>query len=262
MRKKLTIIILNCTLILLAGTFCAFGQEKGLDLKDKRITIRMDKQPLGVIFRHLIKDYDVAIGFEESILDRNHNDYDFEIFVPYVKERRVTSTDANIRISIILENVFKVKEHWITVNAENERLEDVLNQIVKQMEYYKWEINDGVVNIFPLQGRDERFKKLLELDIKNFTLSNSAPIGVIKALILDLPEVAKFLDENKILANAFRGGSLNDLNRKLSVEMNCSNLTFRELLNKITKTKRGGWILRRNKLFRSTAEKEYIDIEI
>jgi hypothetical protein len=37
-----------------------------------------------------------------------------------------------------------------------------------------------------------------------------------------------------------------------------SNLTFRELLNKIAKTKKGGWILRKKKHW----GKEIVDIQI
>ena len=67
MSKKLVIIILYCTTIFLIGTFSAFGQEKETDLKDKQITIKMDKQPLGLVFRYLMENYDVPIGFEQSI---------------------------------------------------------------------------------------------------------------------------------------------------------------------------------------------------
>ena len=78
MRGKRIIVILNCLIILLASTFFAFGQEKAVGLKDKRITLQLEKQPLGVVFRYLTNIYDVPVGFEESILDRNHNDYFFE----------------------------------------------------------------------------------------------------------------------------------------------------------------------------------------
>lgn len=261
MRKKL-VIILNCILILGAGLFSAFGQEKTSDLKDKRIIINMEKQSLGVVFRYLIDNYDVAVGFEESVLDRDHNDYDFDTFTAYVKELNIIDKERNKRASITLKNAFKAKDHWITINAENERLEDVLNQIVKQMKYYKWEINDEVVNIFPLEGRDERFRELLEIPIKDFTFNKSSPIKNIKVLILELPEIKMFLDENKILSIASYIGLTRDLERSLSADINFSNLTFGELLNKITKVKRGGWKLRRSKIFKSTKEKEYIDIDI
>lgn len=247
-------------MILGAGLFSVSGQEKTSDLKDKRITIHMEKQSLGIVFRYLIDNYDVAIGFEESILDREHNDYNFDTFTSYVKELNVIDKEGSKMASITLKNGFKAKDHWITINAENERLEDVLNQIVKQMNYYKWEINDEVVNIFPLQGRDKRFQELLEIPIKDFRFNKSSPIRRIKVLVLELPEIKMFLDENKILSIASYIGLTQDLERKLPAEINFSNLKFGELLNRITKVKRGGWKLRRNRLLKAQKKKNTLTL--
>lgn len=271
MKKQLALVILNCTLIFLTGSFSTFGQEKVLDLKDKKITIQMDKQPLGAVFGQLIVKYNVPIGFEESTLDSEHNDYDFETNLPYFKEQmavkpdteqKAVKKDGEIKVSIKLSPYFEVKQHWITVNIENGSLEDVLNQIVSQMKNYKWEINDDVVNIFPTQGRDERYEKLLELNIENFNLKvQNPPIFVIRNRILALPEFKKFLEENKLEYDFSRGYAFATLDRRLPEGMNFSNLKFRELLNKITKVKKGGWILRKDKRY-NPEEKEVIDIEI
>lgn len=260
-REKLTIVILNCTIIFLAGAFCAFGHGQETELKGKKITIHMDKQPLRVIFKHLIENYDVAIGFEQSTLDREHNDYDFETNVLPMIDRRAVSRDGNIQVAET-EPISEIKQHWITVNVKNGRLEKVLNIIIEQMENYKWEINDGVVNIFPIQGRDKRYEKLLELNVKSFTLKKPIYVGSIRNNILALAEVINFLDENKLYSTAARSnGLLENLDRRLDVEMNFSNLTFRELLNKITKIKRGGWILQENAVYGSK-EREYIEVDI
>ena len=267
MNKKLGIVILNCLIIFLAGTIYAFGQENGLNLKDKRITIKMDKQPLGKVFEHLIVNYDVPIGFEESVLDRNHNDYEFETNLPYQNKKNVISADGSIQISITTEREFIVKQNWFSIDVENGSLKDVLNIIVGQMKNYKWEINDGVVNIFPSLGRDEKFEKLLELKINNFNLEladrplpNGKPIFLIRTKIFELPEITKFLEENNLRFGRYRE-SVDNLRRKLKNEVNFSNLTFRQLLNKTTKIKRGGWILKENDLYGSK-EKEYIEINI
>jgi hypothetical protein len=236
-------------------------------LKDKRITIKMEKQPLGKVFRHLIVNYDVPIGFEESILDRDHNDYEFETNLPYPGEKTYESLNGSTRITIQKERGFIVEKHWFTVNAEDEKLEDVLNSIVGQMNNYKWEINDGVVNIFPIKGRDERYKRLLDVNIKNYNLeieNHNSKTGMaifeIRNRIFELPEVIEFLNENKFYYSDYRE-SIDNHDRKLFVEVNFSNLTFKELLNKITKIKRGGWILKTNDLF-GTKEKEYIEMRI
>ncbi|MEZ5424681.1 MAG: hypothetical protein R2747_00325 [Pyrinomonadaceae bacterium] len=258
-EKKLIIIILNCIIIFLAGSFCAFGQENELDLKGKRITIKVIKQPLSVVFKYLIENYDVPIGFEKSTLDRQHNDYVFETNLLYEVDQRSISKDSPI--SSQNEPALGGNRHWFTVNVENGKLEDVLNIIVRQLENYKWEINDNVVNIFPVQGRDQRYEKLLELNINKFTLENPLFIFSIRDEIIVLPEVIKFLDENELHFTIFRSRGINNRHRQLDIGLNFSNLSFRELLNKITKVKRGGWILQENHRYGSKGN-EYIEIDI
>jgi len=49
--------------------------------------------------------------------------------------------------------------------------------------------------------------------------------------------------------------------RTIDEEMNFSNPTFRELLNKVTKIEKGGWILKWKWVSKSTG-KELIDIDV
>lgn len=268
MKKKISIGISNILLMLLLGTSFTFGQEKETSLKDKRITIKMDRQPFGKIIEYLIENYDVAVGFEESILDRDHNDYEFETNLSVGNQKRLISKDGNSRILITSEREFIVKKHWLSVNAVDSRLEDVLNNIVGQMQNYKWEINDDVVDIYPIKGRDEKFERILDLNIRHFELETKnsnpqikKPIFLIRNQIFKLPELTSFLDENKFYYNKLYRESLDNLDRKIPNELSFSNLTFRELLNKITKIKRGGWILKRSDLY-NTKEEESIDINI
>jgi hypothetical protein len=249
----------------LVGTFSVFGQEKETDLKDKRITIKMEQQPLGVVFKYLMENYDIPIGFEESILDRDHSDYDFHTNLPGVPKHRMQNADGSIKFTTTANRVFKAELHPISVNAENERLEKVFNQIVEQMENYKWEINDGVVNIFPIKGRDERFEKLLGIKIQRFTFEKGKTVEDITTNIQLLPEFLRFLKENKLRFTGFRQGTNFVLKaqygRTINVGMDFSNLTFRGLLNKITKIKRGGWVLKWKWIAKTTGA-EHIDIDI
>jgi hypothetical protein len=268
MKKKLVILILNWTIIFTAGAFCISGQEKEPDLKDKRIAIKMENQPLGKVFEHLIVNYDIAIGFEESALDREHNDYEFETNLPYNNDKKIVSSDGNMKISVVKQRVFPVKQHWFTVNAENKRLEDVLNVIVGQMQNYKWEINDEVVNIFPVRGRDKKYEELLALNIQSFNLEienynskKGKPIFLIRTKIFKLPEIQKFLGENRIFYNKGYRESLDNLDRRIPDILNFSNLSLRDLLNKITKIKRGGWILKKSDMYNSKDE-ESVEINI
>ncbi len=250
MTKKVGIVLINCLLIFWAETSFNFGQKKVTELKEKIITIKIDDKPLGNILYYLIVKYDVAIGFEESTLDINHDDYEFITNLPnFIPNRPViTSGDPSST------------EHRFTINVENGKLEDVLNIVVGQLKNYKWEVNDDIVNIFPIKGRNEKYKKLLELNIEQFTLEKNKPIFLIRNRLLALPEVVDFLQNQKTYSSLNRG-DFDFTSRKLPVELNFSNLTFKQLLNKITKVKRGGWILKESDLYR-TKDKKFIDIEI
>lgn len=265
MNKKKAVIILYCIMIYLVGTFSVFGQEKQIDLKDKRITIKMEKQPLGLVFRYLMENYDIPIGFEESILDRNHIDYDFETNLPAIATHKQQNADGSIKMTTTSEAAFKAKLHLITLDFENGKLKDVFNQIIKQMENYKWEINDGVINILPITGRDERFEKLLGLHIERFIFEKGKTVEDITTKIILLPEFRSFMKQTNFDFHGIRTGVdfviKAQYGRTIDEGMDFSNLTFRELLNKITKVKKGGWILKWRYISRTTG-KELIDIDI
>src|SRR5215204_4155768 len=106
MKKKPIILILNCTLILFAGTFYTFGHEKKINLIDKRITVKMEKQPLGLVFRYLMKNYDISIGFEKSTLDAGNSDYEFDTNLPEVAYESHQSKDGTIQFDFEVENAF------------------------------------------------------------------------------------------------------------------------------------------------------------
>jgi hypothetical protein len=256
----MSFIALNVGVILLAGTFECYGQRIANELKDKRITIKMDHQPLGKVFRTLIVKYNIAIGFEESTLDKDHNDYEFEVNLPYTAKSRSTAPNSGLRVSVRTELLFDVKQNWISVNLENAKLEDVFDVIVRQMKNYKWTLNGNVVNIFPTRGRDKRYEELLNLHVKDFSFKKDDPVGLIRTDILSLPEIKNFLNERNINVSLLRPDPEN-LMRPMPSDAKFSDLTFRDLLNEITNVKRGGWILKSNKIFRPNG-KEFIEIEI
>jgi type II secretory pathway component GspD/PulD (secretin) len=246
-NKKIAFLILSCTLIFLAETSFVVGQDKTSDLKNKKITIKMENEPLGNVFAYLINNYDIPIGLEESVLDREHFDFAFDTNLPFPKEFISRGTDGSINAVTRIRRKFIVEKYRFTINAENESLEEVLNTVVGQMNNYAWEINDEVVNIFPKNGRDKKFEKLLKVKINNFSLEKPVSIRSIREKIFELPEVIKFLDENELLVSKHRD-NVNNLRREVEVEMKFSNLTLRELLNEITKIKRGGWALKESEM--------------
>ena len=111
----------------------------------------------------LINKYDIAIGFEESSLDRTHRRYYFETNIPTDELKAEYSGDK-----VMVGSMPPFSENLISVDFKDAKLSEVLDCIVKQMANYKWEINDQVVNITPVNGRDLRLKELLER--QNFEL--------------------------------------------------------------------------------------------
>jgi hypothetical protein len=223
---------------LLIGLSDVRAQESREKLNEKLITLKMVEQPVFDVFLRLIYKYDVPIGFEESTFDKDHDDYYFQPQVPPSEEKaKYFGNDSKTYAE-------DIKNHLISLDFTNARLETVLNSIVKQMKYYNWEINDGVVNIFPVKGRNRLFENLLSLQISNFYIKKGSEVERISfRIIFGLPEFKKFLDENNVETD----GRVDDpwyYHRALTEDLSFSDLTFKELLNKITISKRGGWILR------------------
>ena len=261
MNKNL-ITLAFCIFCIFNGIFSVLGQKKEASVQDQIITIQVDNQPLGRVFRQLMENYDVAIGFEESILDRNHSDYNFQTNLPSVGTLKLVSGDSELDIEV--EREFSAKEHKVTLNIRNGKLSEVLDKIANQMVNYKWEVSNGVINIIPIRSRDERFTDLMETKIAKFELEKGKSVNDITISIVKLREFGGWLRKNKLHFNLARSGSSVLLNaqygRKLDEAMSFSNLTFRELLNEITKIKKGGWILSWESV--STKGDEYIKIDI
>jgi hypothetical protein len=221
----------------------------------------MEQMRVGTVFDFLIAAYDIPIGFEQSINDRDHEDYRFAA-------NEFVHVELNPDGSLKLYPGYKAppNAHPINIDVRNKRLTDVLDIIVRQMKNYAWEINDGVDNIFPTTGRDERFARLLKMHIGKFGLTRGELVKDITNKIALLPEFDQFLSDTHLV---FYGGSPRtgadfvlerQYGRPLIENMTFSDLTFRELLNRITKSKKGAWIL--NWKWVAANGEEVFDIDI
>lgn len=252
----------------LVGTCSVFGQEEKTELKDKKITIRMEAQPLGTVFQYLMVKYDIPIGFEESDLDMENNDLYFETNPAPWAQSKARSVDGSIQITLKAQRGFEAGKHPITLYIDDGRLEQVFDEIVRQMDNYKWEINDGVVNIFPVKGRNRKFEELMRMNISRFTFEKGKTIDDITKNIIALPEFGSFMNKNKIRFDGLRAGNFDfvteaQYGRVINEGMDFSNLTFRDLLNKVTKVKRGGWVLRWKRVLANRgAEPTDLDVDI
>jgi hypothetical protein len=249
MNKKQVVFFASVAVVLIIGLLRVNGQEKRDSLREKRITIQMTNERVFDVFLRLMYVYDIPIGFEESVLDKDHSDYFFQTLMPPEGKKKDFSDEPQRMSGSSPSSRWMIKDkgHLISLDFRDARLDDVLDEIVKQMQNYDWTINDDVVNIFPIKGRDPKFEKLLDLKIRGFGMSKGEQFSTIQpTIVINLPEFKTFLAENKLHSESDRYiPSYADL--PLPMELRFTDLTFKELLNGITKLKRGGWILRTDK---------------
>jgi hypothetical protein len=242
-----TVIVFVIALGFINGS-SAFGNARSEEgaLSDKLVTIECNQQPLHVALDRLMNVYDVPIGFVQSPKDYDHSDYRFGTEIRYVRSHEEARKDNG--------GVPYVTGHFISVNYRNARLETVLDDIVGQMQNYKWDIENDVVVIMPSDDLDPRIEELLGTKVASFQLPADAPIYDVRQTLVTLPDSLAWLNKNQLLFDP--GTWVAFTRRKLPNEMNFSDLTFRELLNTITKVKRGGWQIGRiNRL-------SYVDFQL
>jgi hypothetical protein len=152
-----------------------------------------------------------------------------------------------------------------TAKFENTSFNQILDEIVNQLKNYEWEIDNGVINIFPSEDRDRRLKELLDLNIADFHFKKGETIRDIRGRIKKLPEVVGFLEKNGLEFAGLAGGPSGVLEqqygRKLEMEMHYQGLSLRQILNKTTYNKGGGWVLRWIGISSETGN-EQIDLDI
>ncbi len=271
MKRKLKHLIAVFTVLISIGVLTVLSQSNNSCIIEKKITLKMNNESLGNIFHKLIDNYDVAIGFEESTFDAIHNDYLYEVNVPIDYEDCLTDCRKGIAIgkdscsSSCEQRVFNTKEKKISINVKNEPLDKVLDEIVLKLQYYKWDLNNGVINIYPIIGVNERYRDLLKIKIKNFSLllnekGETNRVSKIREEIFKLPEVKEFLKTKNLF---FSGSRIFSPNLRIGLKENLmfSDLTLKELLNKITNIKRGGWILKRS-ILSNGGNHEFVEIDI
>jgi len=215
------------------------------------ITLHLQKAPLWKIVNRLSYIYRVRIGFEGSVLDSDHQDYYFKTALVTLGEAPMERVD---RVDRLLAT-----GHLFTLDVDRAPLEDVMDSIVNAMENYSWTIEDGVVNIVPKKGRDERYAKLMELKIKEFRI-RSPQLMDFREAVHQLPEVQKFLADNGLSWPANRPLPYS-LDREIPGEIEIRDVTFRQLLNRITLIKGGGWIVEKYTYVRHT-NGDYLLVDI
>jgi hypothetical protein len=249
-------------LILFGSAITVHGQGESSRLSDRNVTLKMNDASLGEVFEQLMVRYRIPIGFEESSLDQDHDDYDFGVNLPgSLDTSTIIGSDGVSRASLSMKQVYLAKTRRFDLDFENAPLNEVVNSIVSQMKNYVWDIKDGVINIYPMQGRDPIFERFLDVKISSFTVSKQSSLRSIKYKLMGLPEVMAFLRANEIVSSNLHPGVLDSAaNRQIGIDLKFADLTIGQLLNRIARSKGGGWILKKDEFTKK--EIKSLELEI
>lgn len=196
-KKNFTLILLKFFVgILILIPVNNFGQTTNEKIEDKKVDLQLTNATLMYFLSTLSVDYEIPIGFEQSLVDNN--------------------------------------EFKINLNIVNGTLKDVLNLVSNQVPNYRWKINDGVINFVPVENRDIFLEKLLDTHISKFAPEKGIKVYQLKKTIYDLPEIKFILESNNIefvKSEIFSKGLLNPVDADICIE----NTNFRGVLNNLVK---------------------------
>ncbi len=213
-----------------------FGPTADDDLAERRVSIHVTNGPFATIVYRLAYDYGVKFGFEASPLDRDHEGYVFEPYL-YVTRGRLNRCHPAEQLDVV--------DFRVTLNADNQKLRVVLDDLVRQMTNYKWTIRDGMVNVSPKYDREPVIEALLDLRIAQFRFKAGRKIIHVFEDLRKTTELRGFRKTNNIEITMNSGGIDGDgLNFVLQEDIEFNDLTVRELLNKLGKLNKVGWIIR------------------
>ena len=126
-------------------------------------------------------------------------------------------------------------------------LADVLNSIVKQNPLYTWKIQDGVINVLPVEAnRDPLLRDVLETRLEKFSIERGMSKFNVRQSLSTVPVIKSILTQHKVVADnsAFMSREFTPLGREYELE--ASNITVSGLLNHIVRESQTKyWVVQR-----------------
>ena len=128
-------------------------------------------------------------------------------------------------------------------------LAQVLDRIVAEHPEYSWEIKDGVVRVFPKEGRqDPIVKQILDAEIGTFSINERTLTSAIEKDLLATPELSAEVKGHGLtaLASDLSGFYFPTVGRNF--KLNVSNVTVQAILNNIVKESKTAkfWLVSRD----------------
>jgi hypothetical protein len=108
-------------------------------------------------------------------------------------------------------------------------LREALDAIVVADPRYRWQVEDGIINLMPVRGEPE----LLDTRIAEFYLENAVSVLAALSRLLELPEVRQRRIELGLKSGLQFGGLQSPNPRRLTVHL--QDVTLREALNAIAR---------------------------
>ncbi|HYG80344.1 MAG TPA: hypothetical protein VD861_08160, partial [Pyrinomonadaceae bacterium] len=145
--------------------------------------------------------------------------------------------EVPIGIELVSENS-RIPDVPINVGVQNATLEDVLNEITRQDSNYMWQLEDGVVNVFPRVNRDEFLADLLSTRVGTCLIKQDIQSSSLRILLTSLPEIELKAQMAKVWASnpSYTGSDYSPIG--LSRPLKLSNATLREILNTVIRNSR------------------------
>lgn len=124
----------------------------------------------------------------------------------------------------------------LRMNFKRATIQEVLTQFVAEHPEYAWEIREGVVNVFPKEGRrDPILQQILSTEIRMFSTKENSVTWDVENALLATPELKPLMDAYALntLGFAFSGFYFPVIGRKYKLDV--SNMTVQSILNKLVR---------------------------
>lgn len=128
-----------------------------------------------------------------------------------------------------LQNCDQIIKH--TFRPSGPSLREVLNAVVAAEPQYKWQVEDGVVNVIPSEGGPP----LLDLRLKHFKVDDAPLIYSALQVLLAMPEVKARVAELKLDYGMVQLGIMPMPAKNLHLSIDRKDITVREALNSIVR---------------------------
>jgi hypothetical protein len=167
----------------------------------------------------------------DSLLQKTVSVRMYDVYAPQVLDFLATEFVFPTGIEIAPSH----DDKKISVNIFQQPLRVALDAIVKDDPDYKWEVNDGVVNLLPKNDSDS----LLGIGVKSFQVRDMSRLETRRA-IAALPEVSAKLKSLGLEFTEINLWPTRDKRDQMRLTIDMRDTTLKAILNEIAK-KTNGW---------------------